>query len=56
MKKIIYVSPKENIELSCPDWLWPFMKRVWRHLRLKTVKFSNKSQIKNVVLDEFANL
>ena len=52
MKKIIYANPKETIELSYPDWLSPFMKIVWRHLKVKTIKLSNGAKITRMVFDE----
>ena len=55
MKTILYVSSKEKIELSCPDYIWPVMRIIWRYLRVKTVKLHNNSQIKTVILDEFAD-
>jgi len=55
MKKILYANPKETIEVSYPNWLDFIMKRVFRHLKVKTTKLENKSQITFVVFDEFAN-
>ena len=54
MYKILYVSSKENIEVSCPDYLSPFLKLIWRHLKVKTVKLKSGGHIKTVYLDELS--
>lgn len=52
MKRIIYVTPKENIEVSYPDWCDFLMKRIWKYLKLKTVKLKHGSKFKAMWIDE----
>ena len=57
MKKILYVTPKENIEVSYPDWCDSLIKLIWKYLKIKTVKLPKRSgaKFKAVYYDEFSN-
>jgi hypothetical protein len=52
MKKIIFVSPKETIQLSYPDWASSIMKLLGKYLIIKTVKLKNDSKVKKMYFDE----
>jgi hypothetical protein len=57
IKRIMYVSPKEMIEVSYPRWADIVMRFLWKHLKVKTVKkVSNGTKITRVFLVEYANL
>ncbi len=55
MGKVIFVSPKETIEISYPDWLSYFMEIVSKYLKVKTIKIKNGSKIKFMCCDECGN-
>lgn len=58
MKRIIYATPKENIEVAYPDWCEPLMKLIWKYLKLRIVKspLNRGAKIKAVWIDEMSNI
>jgi len=52
MKKIIFASPKETIEVSCPNWVFPLMTVVAKYLKVKTIKLNNGAKITAIHFDE----
>lgn len=54
MSRILYVTTKESIEISFPDWLKPFMSYVCKYLRFKVINRRTKigRTAKHVIWDE----
>jgi len=55
--KILYVSPKEDIEMSYPSGLDFIMKMIFKFIKLKTVKRERTRGVKiqNIIYDECSN-
>lgn len=53
MKKFIILSPKEVIELSCPDNLAHILKVLLPHIKAKTVKIKNGTDISAISINEY---
>ncbi len=52
MKKILYTSPEEDIELMYPDWLDYWIKIMFKHIRVRTVEITRDTEVSHVVYDE----
>ena len=58
MSKILYVSPKECIEVSFPDWLKPWMSTICKYIKVKTIDKSGRvgRTIKHTWIDEAVDI
>ena len=55
MRKILFLSTKENIEMSYPGWAYSLMMLVSKYIKVKTIKKVNGSKFRSVIIDEVYN-